>query len=587
MMRHWPILFTLGIFAITTVILWNLCLAKNGGQFIYTLDDPYIHMAVAKNVAQHGVWGITPYQFSSSSSSPLWTLCLALCYVLFGVRDLIPFILNLIFAGLALVLVGISLRGRLPGWLVCLTLLGLVFFTPLVPLVFSGMEHTLHLFLTLLTVALAARALSEQAPSPALRRGLLVSAFLTSAVRYEGLFLILVLSILFACRKRWLDSLLFAGAGLLPLVIYGVWSTAHGWYFLPNPVILKGAEANRLVRYYLEEVLVRGHPLTLDSVERLAPAMFISRINAHPPILYLVIASLIVLVFRRGSFWNPVHVTNTAFMGSALLHMQFASTGWFYRYEAYVVAFGIYAVALGLSGHSPDRLKDGQVTPLNPRETGISPSPIWGQRAGGWGYRLLRLAALLLLAILVSLPLRVRAAKSLRDTPKASHNIFEQQYQMALFLRQFYQGQVVAANDIGLIDYMADLHLVDLTGLGTRESASFRLRQMYSSRYVAAVAEQYRTQIALVYDSWFQIPAEWTLIGKWEITDNVVCGDKTVSFYAVDPSAAPGLIENMQGFTPHLPGDVIQILENNLNRDGLRCFATQTFQIYAFSPFSP
>jgi len=535
LIRHWPILIALGIFAVTTVILWNLCQDKNGGQFVYTLDDPYIHMAIAKNVVRHGVWGVTPFQFSSSSSSPLWTLGLVLSYALFGVRDLTPFILNLIFAGLTLGLVYILLREQLPGWAVFLALAAVIFFPPLAPLVFSGMEHTAHLFFTLLTVALAAKILSQESPSPVLRDGLLISAFLTTAVRYEGLFLILILSILFACRKRWLFALLFAGAGVLPLVVYGVWSAAQGWYFLPNPVILKGFDGNRLILDFLNDVFVRGQPITWKAVYRLGPVLFISRINAHPHLLYLILPSLILLVYRRGSFWTPANITNAAFVGSAVLHMQFASTGWFYRYEAYVMCFGIYAVAAGLAGHLPGR--DG-----------------W-QGFGNW---LFRAAVVIMLAILVSSPLRVRAAKSLKDTPKASHNIFEQQYQMAFFLRQFYQGQVVAANDIGAINYLADFRLVDLAGLGTRESAAFKLKRTYGSRQVAVVAEQYRAQIALVYDSWFQIPAEWIKVGEWQIRDNVVCGDDTVSFYAVDPAATPGLIENLRAFASRLPGDVIQ-----------------------------
>ena len=534
-MRHWPILLALGIFAVTTVILWNLCQHKNGGQFVYTLDDPYIHMAIAKNVVRYGVWGVTPYQFSSSSSSPLWTLGLVLVYALFGVRDLTPFILNLIFAVLALGLVYVLLRGRLPGWAVFLALVAVIFFPPLVPLVFSGMEHTAHLFITLLTVALAAKTLSQESPSPTLRRGLLVSAFLTTAVRYEGLFLILILSSLFACRKRWLFTLFFVGAGVLPLAVYGVWSAAQGWYFLPNPVILKGYEGNRAILDFLDGVFVHGRPLTWRAIERLVPVMVVSRINAHPHLLYLILPSLILLVYRRGGFWTPANITNAAFVGSALLHMQFASTGWFFRYEAYVMIFGIYAVVAGLADHLPSRDE-------------------WH----GWGNRLFRAAAILLLAILVSSPLRVRAAKSLKDTPKASHNIFEQQYQMAFFLRQFYQGQVVAANDIGVINYLVDFRLVDLAGLGTRESATYKLKQSYGYRQVAAVAEQYDTQIALVYDSWFQIPVEWIKVGEWQIIDNVVCGDDTVSFYAVDPRVAAGLIENLHAFGPRLPGNVIQ-----------------------------
>jgi hypothetical protein len=165
---------------------------------------------------------------------------------------------------------------------------------------------------------------------------------------------------------------------------------------------------------------------------------------------------------------------------------------------------------------------------------------------------------MLLLVILISSPLRVRAGKALRDTPQASHNIFEQQIQMADFLRQFYQGQVVAANDIGAIDFLADIRLVDLAGLGTRETARLKLKHIYGAPQIAAVAEQYQVQIALVYDSWFKIPPDWIKAGEWQIPDNVICGDSTVSFYAVNPSAALDLIERLQTFESQLPKDVAQ-----------------------------
>jgi hypothetical protein len=533
--RHWPFLLALSIFAATTAILWHLSLSKNGGHFVYTLDDPYIHMAIAKNVVQHGVWGVTPYRFSSSSSSPLWTLILVSSYGLFGVREVIPFLLNLIFAGLSIGLVYSLLCNQMPGFMVFLALLALVFVPPLVPLVFSGMEHTTHLFITLLMVALAAKTLSEDAPSPVLRRGLLVAAFLLTAIRYEGLFLVMVLSILFAFRKRWLYVVSLVGIGLLPLTIYGIWSEAQGWFLLPNPVILKGTSGNQVLFDFFKDVFVRGRPLTWRAIERLVPVLAISRINAHPYILYLMIPSLLLLAYRRGSFWDRANITNAAFIGTALLHMQFANTGWFYRYEAYLVAFGIYAVAIGL----------GECLP-------------WRNDWKGWGNRLFRIGAVLLLLILVSAPLRVRAVKSIKDTPKASYNIYEQQYQMAYFLREFYQGQVVAANDIGLIDYLAELRLVDLAGLGTPESAALKLKHQFGAQQVAAVADQYHTQIALVYDSWFRIPSSWMKVGEWQIRDNVVCGDSTVSFYAINPTAAPGLMEALQAYAPRLPGDVIQ-----------------------------
>ena len=40
-----------------------ISIRQNDGHIIYTLDDSYIHMALAKNLAQHGVWGITRYEF--------------------------------------------------------------------------------------------------------------------------------------------------------------------------------------------------------------------------------------------------------------------------------------------------------------------------------------------------------------------------------------------------------------------------------------------------------------------------------------------------------------------------------------------
>ena len=47
------------------------------GHFVYPLDDTYIAMAMAKNFAAHAVWGVTPYEFTSAASTPLYVLLLA------------------------------------------------------------------------------------------------------------------------------------------------------------------------------------------------------------------------------------------------------------------------------------------------------------------------------------------------------------------------------------------------------------------------------------------------------------------------------------------------------------------------------
>ncbi|MGF7117799.1 hypothetical protein [Methanobacterium oryzae] len=89
---HWPLLVSIIIFLAIVSTLLFLSLEKNDGHVVYALDDPYIHMAMAKNFAEHGVWGVTKYGFSSSSSSPLYTLLLSVIYFIFGVNETAPLI---------------------------------------------------------------------------------------------------------------------------------------------------------------------------------------------------------------------------------------------------------------------------------------------------------------------------------------------------------------------------------------------------------------------------------------------------------------------------------------------------------------
>ncbi len=531
---QWPLLLALTVLAGTTVVLLVQALARNGGRFTYALDDTYIHMAIAKNLVRHGVWGVTPYGFSSSSSAPLWTLLLAASYGLAGVREITPFLLNLLLAGLVVGTTYDALHDRLPRPLVFLALLAMILFTPLVPLAFTGMEHTAELLMTLLTVTLAASTLSEDAPSGKATGRLLVCAALTVAVRYEGLFLVLVLAALFAARRRWRFALTLVAAGLLPVAVYGLLSVVEGWYFLPNSVLLKGARQDQVVIDFLRDLLPGRHGLTWEAIEELVPSLVVVKLNAQRHISFLVIASLLWLTYHRGRFWTPAGTVNAAFVGTALLHVQFAGATSFYRYEAYVVGLGVFALAVA-----------------------VAESPPW-EAGQGRADRVFRLSASLLLLVLVSAPLRARATRSLAQTPQASHNIFDQQMQMAAFLGSFYPGRVVAANDIGAIDFLTDLRLVDLAGLATREPAAYALHRSFGADQVAAVAERYHAQIAVVYDSWFEIPPRWRKAGEWQIRDNVVCGDDVVSFYAVDPAVLLDLRRNLQAFSPRLPRDVEQ-----------------------------
>src|SRR5688500_6460269 len=77
------------------ILLW-VSLARTGGTFVYAQDDPYIHLALARTLADHGVWGIRPAEFTSASSSPLWTLLLAALWKLGAQAVWVPFALNIL-----------------------------------------------------------------------------------------------------------------------------------------------------------------------------------------------------------------------------------------------------------------------------------------------------------------------------------------------------------------------------------------------------------------------------------------------------------------------------------------------------------
>jgi len=221
------------------------------------------------------------------------------------------------------------------------------------------------------------------------------------------------------------------------------------------------------------------------------------------------------------------------------LHMLFAQTGWFYRYEAYLVALGIFVIAVGMCKLLPQKLLilfDARLI-------------------------LIYVGMALLISILI-LPYARRGAESLLTTTRATTNIYEQQYQMGLFLLKFYQGESVAANDIGAISYLADIKILDLWGICSSEVTNSKMNGRYTTREIYDITKQKEIKIAIVYDHWFEkyggMPSEWIKIGKWRILNNVVCGEDNVSFYALDPLQKDNLIQNLRAFSSHLLKDIVQ-----------------------------
>ena len=531
--RHWPLFGALALLLLTVYLLRVISLRRTQGNVVYALDDAYIHMAMAKNLVRHGVWGITADGFSSTSSSPLWTLLLALSYAAAGVNSMSPFILSLLSACLVLVVAHWTLRAfRAPPSVVLVVLLALIFLTPLPNFIFSGMEHGLQTALTLAVAFLAARVLSsaDTQTDPRYYYGLLALAPLITLVRFEGLFLASVIALGFLLHKQMRRGFLFGLSAALPVVVYGLVSELHGWPWLPTSVLLKSSLLDANTPLSFLHAVIHGAYVNLGR-------------GAHLVALILL-ALLLEVVVRdeEGWAWNAERVMTAIFVGTGILHLGFAAVGWFYRYEAYLVALGIvvvgcrHKVLLQVLGRS-----SGAATP--PREP--------------------RFASAAAFLLVVSLTLcSSRGVTALKDILQATVNLYEQQYQMGIFLKRYYPHSVVAIDDIGAVDFFADIHCLDLWGLATPAVARLRRQGDYGKEEIARLALQRGAAIAVVHDFYYRhlggLPAEWTKVGEWQVRNNVVGGSPTVSFYALKASEAGPLRAHLSGFSAELPPGVVQ-----------------------------
>jgi hypothetical protein len=521
-----------GVLCTLVAGVFLLCLRATGGRFVYAIDDIYIIMAVARNFVAHGVWGVTPYEFTSSTSTILWPLALALIYALGGTSELAPLLLNVLLGGATLLVVYVILKKmRLPQGYQAATLLGVLFMAPLPTLIFTGMEHTLQIGISLLFVYVAAHELAgKEGARVGASPWLWALTAVLPLVRYEELFLVLAACLLFFARKRWVEALGLGLVAVLPSAIYGAISARHGWYWLPNSVFLK---AN------LPHVIgnVRTLPL-MGNWDGWIAALVVWTTG----LALLMLLGL--LVPRQRTFWKESSIMLVLVTITVGLHLRFARFGWFFRYEAYLVALSLVVLAVGAFEYLSDRRG----------RTSSRLETLW---AGGWlGYSLVWLFAVL----------GLRGYVALSHIPQATHNIYEQQYQMGLFLRQFYHGVPIAATDIGAVSYLGEPHLEDLWGLGSLDAARQRVKGELTPQQIDQLTRPQGTKIAILYEVFFHdgrigrggLPGQWIRVGRWRIFDRYNAGADTVSFYAVDPSEERALITHLRQFASALPPEVEQ-----------------------------
>lgn len=509
------------VLALFLVALAGVLMAT-GGAVLYTLDDPYIHLALAEELLK-GHYGINPGEAASASSSILYPLLLAAGLKL-GLGQAAPLALNLACTlGLVAVLARYLARLGLPpagtGLPARLALgLALVLGLNLVGLAFTGLEHSLHLLVTA-GALLGLLVFLEEERAEAWWLACLVAEPL---VRFEGMGVLAGCLAVVALRGRWRLAGGVAAAAAGCLLAYVLAMRALGLPPLPSSVLVKSASAASgssgellalplgLLKTVWHNVVTRAGLILVAGALALGSAVV-----AAPR-----------LVLARGEAGTRAGIALAGFLMLAA-HLALGSTGWFERYEIYaLLAAGMGVVVLARA-------------PL--------------ARALGADRPFLAVAAALG-AIAVMTPY----ATATFLTGAAARNVYLQQYQMHRFVTEYLRGPV-AVNDLGWVAYRNDAYVLDLWGLGSEAARIARAADNRapdpSAAWLDRLARENGADLAMIYDSWLpRRPATWVRLGQLNLGGRVItsAGD-TVAFYATRPGAAPDLTAKMRAFANTLP----------------------------------
>ena len=270
---------------------------------------------------------------------------------------------------------------------------------------------------------------------------------------------------------------------------------ANGSYFLPNPLMVKeAAETASLVSALLK-------PFGREDLA------FLQNNRAMPILLVLGVLGMFAPWLTRRGVWRPPVLFPLLLAAMILVHGHFVFSPlyWTYRYDAYLVGFGIFAAAVALVElRTPKALPRGALPAL-------------------------------LVASLVPLVGDVREGIVPDAEIEGMRGTYLEQYQAAELIRSYYPDAAVIVNDLGAVAYYTQARILDLVGLGDLEPLVIMRRTAYTSREVTAWTTPYRPKVAIVSLGWSfaapLIPPEWVRVAVVEMPPH----GHRVGFFAVDP----------------------------------------------------
>lgn len=514
--------------AVSALATFLLC----NDHFFYSLDDPYISLALGSQIS-HGHYGLNAGEFSSPSSSILYPFLLA-AFARFPGFAWVPLVLNAAAAAATAACFAwtlahhATLRGprelRRSAYLAVSLCLG----TGIVGVVSTGLEHSIHVFLCVVIIFGLGRVFEgEETP-----KWLIASIVLAPLFRFEGLALSCLAIISLAAVGRSRTALIALILLACAAAVYMLGTIELGLPLLPSSVLVKatvftpGATHGNPVYAFVATALSR--------VAQYRPARLLGLLAAGV-LLRPILRALKIIPLEKAGTLPPRREALLIFVVVGTLGAQvlFGSWGWWFRYEVYALATGAAALIV-----------------------------LWRVELGAFVTRATGLQLTLVLAAFALVSLQYLRATL--DNPLAGRGIYEQQYQMRRFAVDFYR-QPVAVNDIGWVSFRNPRYVLDLWGLGSEAARVDRLIT-HPPDWMETLAREHGIHLAMIYPEWFgaQIPASWVRVATLRSSHPVVtsAGDE-VAFYATSAASIPDILSALRRFDRALGGAAVVYLDLN------------------------
>lgn len=506
-LKNWlPLVVGLSILLVLISVKFFAVKKLCDGNFIYSLDDPYIHLSLAQNI-QKGNYGINNGEPSSPSSSIIWPFLL----VLFSSNVYAPFFINIIATIFIvyfidkILAISIKIEDKRKSIIVNSTLLTLIILcSNLIGIIFTGMEHSLQV----LSVVLIVYGLILESEDKNVSNWFLILIIIAPLIRYENMAISIPVIVYLATSGYLVKAAATFVIIISELSIFSIYLKSLGLPWLPSSIIVKtaGGDGKSILSIIMSNLY--------DSFTDRQGLILVA----------CAFACLCVVLFDKQ---NPKRKLLIMTLFSLVLHFVAGHYNWLHRYEIYIWIYLLLIVVYVWGKFIPTLLTE----PYSERN-------------------LFKLIVVFFIFFGIT---GLEYFNNLKMLPIVSSKIYNQQYQMHRFIVDYYK-KPVAVNDIGFTSFDNDNYVLDLWGLASQQAFRARMKDL-TGAWLDTICNEKNVKLVMIYPQHFRrIPTQWVKLGKLVIKKNGPSDiHDSVTFYSTKKIFSHKIIKLLHEFSKTLP----------------------------------